>query len=255
MQDHRIPVFTHDEFLESYTKDPAAAPGRLEAIRRAIADIAEFHEVLPASWEDLRRVHTERHIQEVIREGLDRVASLAAGGAVMAALEGLKRPAFALIRPPGHHASADSAWGFCYYNNVAVALEHLRHLGHIETAYVLDFDLHYGDGTVNILGEKGYAAILNPQTENRLEYLRLVEHDLGAVRADIIAVSAGFDAHQLDWGGVLLTEDYHTIGALVREACTRLGIGCFAVLEGGYNHAVLGTNVRAFLLGLMGAPR
>lgn len=255
MQETGIPVFSHDEFLEPYTKDPAAAPGRLESIREAIADIAEFCEALPASWEDLRRVHTERHIREVIRQGLDRVASLAAGGAVMAALEGLKRPAFALVRPPGHHASADSSWGFCYYNNVAVALEHLRHHGHIETAYVLDFDLHYGDGTVNILGEKGYAAILNPQTEDRLEYLRLVEKDLAAMRADVVAVSAGFDAHRQDWGGVLLTEDYHAIGAMVRAACTRLGIGCFAVLEGGYNHAVLGTNVRAFLLGLMGAPR
>jgi len=173
----------------------------------------------------------------------------------MAALEGLKRPAFALVRPPGHHASADDSWGFCYYNNVAVALEHLKHHGHIQTAYVLDFDLHYGDGTVNILGEKGYAAILNPQTENRLEYLRLVEDDLATMKADIIAVSAGFDAHILDWGGVLRTEDYHALGTLVRSACRRLGIGCFAVLEGGYNHAVLGENVRSFLLGLLGVPR
>lgn len=254
MAETRIPVFTHDEFLEPYTKDPAAAPGRLECIREAIAPMAEFHEVLPASWEDLRRVHTERHLRDVMRRGLDRVASLAAGGAVMAAMEGLKRPAFALVRPPGHHASADDSWGFCYYNNVAVALEHLRHHGFIQTAYVLDFDLHYGDGTVNILGEKGYAAILNPQTENRVEYLRLVEKDLASMRADIIAVSAGFDAHLQDWGGVLLTEDYHALGAMVRSTCTRLGIGCFAVLEGGYNHAVLGENVRAFLLGLMGAP-
>jgi len=255
MEQNGIPVFTHDDFLEAYTKDPAAAPGRLECIRKAIADIAEFREALPASWEDLRRVHTERHLRHVMRQGLDRVASLAAGGTVMAALEGLKRPAFALVRPPGHHASADDSWGFCYYNNVAVALEHLKHHGHIQTAYVLDFDLHYGDGTVNILGEKGYAAILNPQTENRLEYLRLVEDDLATMRADIIAVSAGFDAHILDWGGVLRTEDYHALGTLVRSACRRLGIGCFAVLEGGYNHAVLGENVRSFLLGLLGVPR
>lgn len=251
MQEDRIPVFTHDLFLEPYTKDPAAAPGRIETIREAIADFSEFHEVLPASWEDIQRVHTERHIRQVIREGLDRVASLAAGGAVMAALEGLKRPSFALVRPPGHHASADDSWGFCYFNNMAIAIEHLKHYGHIQTAYVLDFDLHYGDGTVNTLGEKGYVAILNPQTEDRKEYLRMVEKDLAEVQADVIGVSAGFDAHQLDWGGVLLTEDYHRIGAMIRETCVRRHIGCFAVLEGGYNHSVLGKNVRAFLLGLL----
>ncbi len=94
MEQSRIPVFTHDEFLEPYTKDPAAAPGRMECIRKAVADIAEFHEALPASWEDLRRVHTERHLRNVMRQGLDRVASLAAGGAVMAALEGLQKAGF-----------------------------------------------------------------------------------------------------------------------------------------------------------------
>lgn len=252
MKRHRIPVFTHDVFRESYTRDPAAAPGRLECIREAIADVSEFHEALPASWEDIQRVHTPRHIQDVIREGLDPVASLAAGATVMAAVEGLRGPSFALVRPPGHHASADSSWGFCYYNNVAIALEHLKHHGHIRTAYVLDFDLHYGDGTVNILGERGYAAILNPQTEDRKEFLRLVEKDLAEAQADIIAVSAGFDAHQQDWGGELLTEDYAALGSMIRATCKRLGIGCFAALEGGYNHAVLGKNVRAFLLGLLG---
>ncbi len=252
MKDYRLPVFTHDLFLESYTRDPAAAPGRIESIRDAIADLSEFHEALPASWEDIQRVHTSRHIQEVIREGLERVASLAAGATVMAAVEGLQRPSFALVRPPGHHASADSSWGFCYYNNVAIAVEHLKHHGYINTAYILDFDLHYGDGTVNILSEKGYVAILNPQAEDRKEYLRLVEKDLGETQADIIAVSAGFDAHQQDWGGLLLTEDYAAMGAMVREACARLGVGCFSALEGGYNHAVLGKNVRAFLLGLLG---
>ncbi|SHE54337.1 Acetoin utilization deacetylase AcuC [Desulfacinum infernum DSM 9756] len=254
MPQNKIPVFTHEDFLEAYTHDPAAAPGRIEAVRDAISDIAEYREVLPASWEDIQRVHTDRHIQRVIREGLDPIASLAAGGAVMAALEGMNRPSFALIRPPGHHASADGSWGFCYYNNVAVALEHLKHHGLIQTAYLLDFDLHYGDGSVNILRDKGYAAILNPQTEDRGEYLKTVERDLARMHADIIAVSAGFDAHQLDWGGILSTRDYHSMGAMIREACRRLGIGCFAVLEGGYNHAVLGKNVRAFLLGLLGLP-
>lgn len=243
-------VVTHPAFREVYTQDPAAAPGRIECIVEAIQDLAQWVEAAPATREDVALVHTERHIHRVAGLGLEAIALLAAGGTIQAAHIGLEEPAFALVRPPGHHASADRSWGFCYFNNVAVALEHLRHRGHIRTAYVLDFDLHYGDGTVNILRDKGYAAILNPQARDRKSYLETIEKDLEAMEADIVAVSAGFDQHQQDWGGLLLTQDYEAIGGLVRAACRRRQIGCFGALEGGYNHQVLGKNVRAFLKGL-----
>jgi acetoin utilization deacetylase AcuC-like enzyme len=68
----------------------------------------------------------------------------------------------------------------------------------------------------------------------------------------VIGVSAGFDNHVLDWGGVLRTEDYQTMGRWVHETAARLGVGCFAVFEGGYNHQVLGQNALAFLRGLRG---
>jgi len=63
-------------------------------------------------------------------------------------------------------------------------------------------------------------------------------------------VSAGFDRHVDDWGGELITEDYHTIGELTKAASARVCQGRrFAVLEGGYNHSVLGKNVKAFIEG------
>ena len=68
---------------------------------------------------------------------------------------------------------------------------------------------------------------------------------------DILAVSAGFDRHEDDWGGMLTTEDYRTIGRHVKEAALRVCQGRrFGVLEGGYNHTVLGLNVRAFIEGM-----
>ncbi len=67
---------------------------------------------------------------------------------------------------------------------------------------------------------------------------------------DILAVSAGFDRHVDDWGGQLTTKDYNAIGTLVRDASAKICKGRrFAVLEGGYNHSVLGKNVRSFLEG------
>jgi acetoin utilization deacetylase AcuC-like enzyme len=67
---------------------------------------------------------------------------------------------------------------------------------------------------------------------------------------DIIGVSAGFDSHKEDWGGVLSTEHYREIGKMVKKASKKHEAGCFAVMEGGYNHEVLGQNVMAFIHGM-----
>ncbi|MFA5528645.1 MAG: hypothetical protein WC996_08505 [Peptostreptococcales bacterium] len=68
----------------------------------------------------------------------------------------------------------------------------------------------------------------------------------------MIAASAGFDSAEGDWGGLLKTEDYTTLGRLMQEAAQRNQGGCFGILEGGYNHDVLGKNVLAFIEGLEG---
>jgi acetoin utilization deacetylase AcuC-like enzyme len=187
-------------------------------------------------------------------QGLYEIAALAAGGAIQAAQRGLEEPAFALVRPPGHHASADSAWGFCYFNNMAVALMRLKEEGRIDHAFILDFDLHYGDGNVNLLGHRSWVTILNPEDASADRYLEETHRTLRRAKFDIIGVSAGFDNHREDWGGLLVTEDYEALGRMVRQAADRNHSGCFGILEGGYNHQVLGDNVRAFLRGMGHLP-
>ena len=243
-------VVYSEEYKQVYSSDPASNPGRIEAIEFALADKVDYVEPQPASEEDIAAVHTEKHIAEVRREGVYDIAALAAGGAIKAAQIGLTEPCFAVIRPPGHHASANSAWGFCYFNNMAIALEKLKRDAKIKKAFILDFDLHVGDGNINILGGKGYVTILNPGGQDRNAYLKLVQDSLAKTDSDMIAVSAGFDNHEQDWGGLLKTEDYTYMGKLVRETAMRNKGGCFGILEGGYNPSVLGKNVLAFIEGL-----
>jgi len=243
-------VVYHEDYNEVYTDDPASAAGRIQAIEIALRGKVTFVTPVTATKEDILQVHTPDHIKSVEREGVYEIAALAAGGAILAAQIGLTEPCFAVIRPPGHHASAGSAWGFCYFNNMAIALEKLKHEGKIKKVFILDFDLHFGDGNVNILSGKGYVTILNPTGQNRNEYLKNVEASLAQTDADMIAVSAGFDNHEADWGGLLKTEDYKYMGNLVRGNARCNKGSCFGILEGGYNHNVLGKNVLAFIEGL-----
>jgi acetoin utilization deacetylase AcuC-like enzyme len=207
----------------------------------------------PAAVDDIQLCHTEYHINYVQRYGsVYDMALLAAGGALRVselALQG--EPAFGLIRPPGHHASADSCWGFCFFNNMAIAIARLKSQKNIKTALVLDFDLHYGDGTANIFEGDSTVTYFHPEDSHRQDFVDHVARFLEQNKADIIAVSAGFDRHIDDWGGLLNTEDYRTIGQEVKKFALKNCEGRrFGVLEGGYNHTVLGDNVRAFLEGM-----
>ncbi|MFO8009247.1 MAG: histone deacetylase family protein [Dehalococcoidia bacterium] len=246
-------VVYHPRYEEVYTSDPAAEPGRMEAIREEISEIFEVVTPEPASPNDLSLVHNERHIKDIQSRGLIyELALLAAGGAIEASrLAMAGEPAFGAIRPPGHHASTDHCWGFCFFNNVAIAVERLRRESAIENVVILDIDLHYGDGTVNIFRGVSEVVYLRPDDRSREAYIESVARLLDTVQADIIAVSAGFDLHEDDWGGLLKTDDYETIGREVARFSDRACRGRrFAVLEGGYNHTVLGGNVRALLEGM-----
>ncbi len=245
-------VIFHEDFYQVYTSDPAAEKGRMEAIVQTIQSQVEFVTAVPATQSQISAVHTQRHIERVLRIGPYSMAALAAGGAVQAATLGLTEPCFGLIRPPGHHASADSAWGFCYFNNMAIALESLKQSKQIQEAYVLDIDLHYGDGNVNILSSKDYVTVCNIDSFDRSAYIDRVTGEMENCHADLIGISAGFDNHKDDWGGLLATEDYQIIGQRVKSAAERNGGGCFAILEGGYNHNVLGQNVMALIDGMSG---
>jgi acetoin utilization deacetylase AcuC-like enzyme len=247
-------VIFHEDFFHVYASDPAAAKGRMESVTDVIGSAVEYVVPEPAAVVDIEAVHSSSHIDWVRQQGVYEIAALAAGGAIQAAEMGLQEPCFALIRPPGHHASSDSAWGFCYFNNVAIALRRLRRQERIRTAYVLDIDLHFGDGTANILRQDAWVTVHNVAANRREDYLREVREAMGDCEADVVAVSAGFDNHEEDWGGTLTTQDYSEIGGMVREAAIRNAGGCFAVLEGGYNHEVLGRNVMAMIQGLSKVP-
>ncbi len=243
-------VVWNEAFLRQYSGDPAARPGRLEPILEELEGRAEWVEAGPAPVEALLRCHDPDHVEWVRRSGVYDVAALAAGGALRAARIGTEEPAFALIRPPGHHASRQRAWGFCYFNNLAVALMDLRAEGLADQALVLDIDLHFGDGTADVLGREEGVRILNPGAPTRREYLVQVIEALDRFEGNCIAVSAGFDNHRDDWGGLLHAEDFRLIGLQVGIRARALGAACYAVLEGGYNHAVLGENVEQFVSGL-----
>jgi acetoin utilization deacetylase AcuC-like enzyme len=244
-------VVFHERFKEVYDADPAAAPGRMECVLEELESRYPLVEAEPATEEDLLLVHSPDHLARVSRHHrIYELALLAAGGTIRAAELCLKgEPTFALVRPPGHHASPDACWGFCWFNNVAIAVEKLRRRGRVKQVLIVDFDLHYGDGTANAFARTPEVVYRHLAGRDRQTVLQDMEDCLASLKPyDLVAVSAGFDRHEADWGGVLKTEDYQTLGRLLRAT----GRPVFAALEGGYNHRVLGQNVRAFLEGLAG---
>jgi acetoin utilization deacetylase AcuC-like enzyme len=241
-------IIFHENFKLVYDYDPAAARGRMECIVEELQDAYEFIEPQPAKESDILLVHEAALLNWVqSKPMIYELALLSAGGAIKAAhLAAQGEPAFALIRPPGHHASSSNTWGFCWFNNVAVAVEKLRRQGLVNKVLIVDIDLHFGDGTSNIfedVPEVFYYHLYGLQgLEECLKFYK---------ECDLVAISAGFDMHKKDWGLLLSTEDYTTIGKMIAAYARRVcGGRVFAVLEGGYNHRVLGKNVKALLEGL-----
>lgn len=257
-------IVFHPLMKESYDDTPAGAPGRLDSAISVFRNRSEYQLITPepASENELVRAHSLAAVERIKGEGgkyqrapLYRMATLAAGGAILAADIAAKGdPAFGLIRPPGHHASRNSCWGFCYFNNMAIALLHLLSKGLIGSAFVLDFDLHFGDGTADILGGDKRVIIHNPRGHGDDNYLSDVRLALdNSPDVDIISASAGFDEYEHCWGHNLSTDAFRRIGRLIFDfAGERCDSRRFGLLEGGYYHEDLGKNILAFCEGLQG---
>ncbi len=245
------------KYEERYPTNPVENPERVRLPAMELKKAGyEFVEPSAASDEDVARVHGREHMERVKHMGLYEAATLAAGGAITAAELAMQgEPTFALIRPPGHHASANRAWGLCFFNNMAMAVQKIRPL--TERILIIDIDLHFGDGTVSIFRGDENVKIVNPGSVdpefnylslNNSGYINQVEEAFESFDYDIVSVSAGFDTYIEDWGKLLYTEDYKRIGQVIKKGSMSCGGRRFAILEGGY-HQDLRYNIKEFVDG------
>jgi acetoin utilization deacetylase AcuC-like enzyme len=281
-------------------------PERLSAVAEAIAARRDRLDVLsprPATREEILRVHSPDHIDRISRtcerapahldadtyvspESFD-VGLLAAGGAVDLALAiaaNRVQTGLASVRPPGHHAEANLAMGFCLFNNVAVAARALQAEDGVDRVLILDWDVHHGNGTQHSFEEdptvlyvsthqhpyypgtgaasetgrgRGVGFTLNipmPAGCGDAEYVGVLQRILvpaaRSFRPDFILISCGFDAHREDpLAGMLVTGDgYAAMAAIARHLADDLCGGRLAfILEGGYALVGLREGVAAVL--------
>ena len=298
------PIFEQHDTGEGHPESPERYRVVLEALR---AD-AELRprllelEATPAARGDVQSCHTPQHFKRVERAvsaGLgyldaDTTVSLrsldaalyAAGGAcraVDAVMSGEARNAFLPLRPPGHHATAERAMGFCLFNNVAVAARYAQsRYPEVERVAVVDWDVHHGNGTQGIFyddpsvyffsahqyplypgtGARGETGIgrgrgytLNvplrantPAAEHRRAVEAAVEEISARFKPDLVIISAGFDAHRADPLAQLRLEDedFVSLTRAVRQWADQACDGRPApCLEAGYDPRPLGPPVRA----------
>jgi len=284
------------------------SPARLQAVLEALdADhfaMLDRIEAPRAAREQLARVHDPALIDEIFacapQQGYARLdadtamcpdsleAALRAAGAACAAvdalMDGRDTRAFCAVRPPGHHATHDTAMGFCLFNNVAVGAAHALARG-LERVAIVDFDVHHGNGTQDIFWrdarvlyasthqwplypgtgareERGAGNIVNaplpPRAgsgEFRAAMNATVLPALHAFQPQLVIVSAGFDAHRLDPLADLALEaaDYAWVTRELVEIAQKYSSGrVLSSLEGGYSLSALRDSTAAHVAALMG---
>jgi acetoin utilization deacetylase AcuC-like enzyme len=311
--DHAGLYFSHPVCLEHdprmYMPEHPDTPERLQAIERALAIENwlgwERREAPPASEAQLELIHSTRHVQKIkelalagggaidpdtfVGEPTYRAALHAAGGAcemARALLAGEARLGFCGVRPSGHHAEADRAMGFCFFNNIAIAAEFaIVELG-AKRVFVLDWDVHHGNGTAEAFRRRsdvlfasihqsgiyphsgpmgdmgsgpgeGYTINLPvPAGSEEFLWLSLTEHIVLPVakefEPDLVLISAGFDAHRDDplADCRLDASSFAEIARNVRAFAEELDVPLGVVLEGGYEPIALADCVRETLTAL-----
>lgn len=251
-----LEVIYHPDYENDFSPGTIEAPQRIKAIQGSLQKYEPFIKPQPASEADLYLVHEPTMVARIrSRKVLMQAVLFAVGGAIDCAKLALSnRPAFGLVRPPGHHADQSGTWGFCYANNIAIAVRKIRQEFDVRWVYIIDLDHHQGDGTQRIFAYDSEVSVKNVSAVERDEYLEKVQYLLKVIRkTDLLAVSMGFDTYEKDLGGLLKTEDYRLLGSWLRQASERLCSGRrFAILEGGYYLPDLGKNVLAFCEGFGG---
>lgn len=290
-----------------YPEHPGRVTAILELLKNEPIEGVHFAGGRAATSEELGRVHTSAYLEDIyalrgksawldldttaVSPGSVEAAEVAAGtaiAAVEAVMSGQARTAFALVRPPGHHAEPVRARGFCLFNNVAVAAAHAQKALGCERVLILDWDAHHGNGTQDIfwadpdvlffdihrsapfypgsgaldeigvgLGEGATVNVPLPGGSGDEVYLKIMRELLAPAVAnfkpDLILVSAGFDAH---WYDLALNVSYEGFAAMAAEvqalADEHCGGRLALVLEGGYNTDSLARGVHSVLEVLAG---
>jgi acetoin utilization deacetylase AcuC-like enzyme len=268
-----------------------------------ISDFILYMDAPEVTYEQLLRAHTAGYLamieavmprtgyarldpDTVISPGTLLAARRAAGSVVLAVdrmISGEIRNAFCCVRPPGHHAERDRAMGFCIYNNIAVGVKHALEKYGLKKVAVLDFDVHQGNGTEDILigddrvlycstfqhpffpftqlpenSERVISIPLEASAKSAEFRAAVTDHWLPALERfapEMIFVSAGFDAHQDDdMSYVSLTDaDFRwVIEEIVRVADLSASGRIVSALEGGYELHSLARCVETHMRVLMG---
>lgn len=312
----RVGLVWSDRYLKHDTgPHHPERPARLGAIKDRLGRVSLLTSTLaieptPAELPSIERVHTPEYVQRFaqrcerdlgyvdtqecpLSSATFEISRLAVGG-ILAACDAVMADridsAFCAVRPPGHHAEADRAMGFCYFNNIAIAAEHLRHVHGLQRIAILDWDVHHGNGTQHhfeadpdvffcsihqhpqtLFPGTGYedeigvgagkGTILNcpmmPGSDDS-HYYRAFERSIlpriAAFKPEFLLISAGFDAHMDDpLANMNLTTDaFAWMTAQSAKLMHELGHPrIVSVLEGGYNLDILSDCVQAHLEALM----
>lgn len=313
MTQHNTAYITHSACLEHDNGGGhPESPSRLRAIDKQLHDSGLYqrleHFTAPkVTREQLERVHDNKYLDYIEKNAptsengtfyLDpdtrlsyhspEAARRAAGAVILATdsvIQQQVKNAFCAVRPPGHHAKADSAMGFCIYNNVMVGVAHALEAHGLERVALLDFDVHHGNGSENIIGRDERVLFCStfqhpfypnePCAQDKPHIIcsplsagssgaefRAVVKDkwlaaLKQFKPQMIFISAGFDAHTDDFlANLNFTEaDYQWVTEQIVGIADQYSKGrIVSSLEGGYNTSALACSVEAHLRSLMLSP-